>query len=388
MFSVLLCFSILQLTSPLAVAETLPDPETVLQTVENGEVRLFQWLNGEWQVLLTASMKCLLTILLCILALHFVRKYRERSGGNGSGLRHVFLQPVILFVTLTLCFLFLHPIARSISVVNDMDMRLFYAGTALIATWGILGLISFLDKKVRDIAREKAYVLDDLTIGLAGNILKGTVLFLALLFIGQNIFDLNISALLAGAGVIGLGVALASKDTLSNFFGTLVIVGDSPFRLGDRIKAGEIDGIVERVGIRSCRIRTKDESLHTIPNSILAANPVCLISRKGVIKHQIKLGLIYQTTPEQMEQAIRILHRLCDHFHGPDQPDHKPHIYFANFADYALELRLILWLKAESFVQEEQLLNELNLKILQEFNAAGLEFAYPTESIFITRIAN
>lgn len=360
-------------------AESLPDPETLLQTVQKEENTFSSWFRQQKEELPAAFLKTLLTVVICVLLLYLRRKYRETVR-----LADILLQPLVLFVTLALCFHFLHPVIQSLpgNSAATLEMKVFYAGTALIITWGLLGLITLLNRQIRRLAEKKGNTLDDLVLDLAGNILKGTIIFLALLFIGQNIFQLNISALLAGAGVIGLAVALASRDTLSNFFGTLVIAGDSPFRIGDLIKAGDVEGIVEHVGARSSRIRSRDESLYTIPNSLLTTNTVCLISRKGLIKYSLELGLVYQTSPQKLDMAIRLLHTIADDFHGADPPEYRPHVYFESFAPYSLNLHLIIWLKAESFVKAEALRGELNRMILLRFNAAGLSFAYPTQTLF------
>ncbi len=368
------------LTGSILFAETpLPAPEILLQTVQTKENTVFSWIHVQWEAICLSGIKSLLTIAICVLLLRLRRKFRK-----SVNLTDILVQPLLLFVTLALCFHFLHPVVRSLPGKSGtaFEMKLFYTGATCIITWGVLGLVTLLRRQISLFSRKNGNTLDELTLDLAGNILKGTIVFLALLFIGQNIFLLNISALLAGAGVIGLAVALASRDTLSNFFGTIVIAGDSPFRIGDLIKAGEVEGIVEHVGARSCRIRSRDESLYTIPNSLLAANTVCLISRKGLIKYSLELGLVYQTTPERLETAIRLLHSIADDFHGPDQPEHKPHIYFKEFAPYSLNLHLIVWLKAENFIKAEAFQDELNRMILRQFNAAGLEFAYPTQTLF------
>ena len=218
---------------------------------------------------------------------------------------------------------------------------------------------------------------------MIGNTLKIAIAVTAGLFIGQNIFNLNITALLASAGIIGLAIALAAKDTVSNFFGTIVIIADCPYRIGDRIESGRINGIVTHIGMRSTRIMTADESVYTIPNSELTNTPLCNINRRGCIKHVMDLGLTYDTSPEQMEKALRILHEILDDFHGPDTPEQSPHIYFSGFGSYSLNIHVIVWLKTVSFAEEEKLLNELNLAILKRFNEAGLEFAYPTQTLFL-----
>ncbi len=260
---------------------------------------------------------------------------------------------------------------------------------AIAAVTGAAGAMFYaagkLDRKLREFAGRKDNSLSDLTAGIFGSSLKIIIIITAALFIGQNIFGLNISALLASAGVIGLACALAAKDTISNFFGTLVILTDAPFKPGDRIECGNICGIVKNVGMRSSRIITDDESECTIPNSILTNAALFQRNRRGHLKRIIDLTLTYDTTAVQMDQAVKILHEIMDNFHGPDQKEFEPRIFFSGFGAYSLNIRAIIFFKTESFLLEEQLLHELNSKILHQFNAAGLEFAYPTQTLYCNR---
>ena len=98
----------------------------------------------------------------------------------------------------------------------------------------------------------------------------------------------------------------------------------------------------------------------------------------------MELGLTYDTSPEQMEKALRILHEILDNFHGPDKPEHKPHIFFSGFGAYSLNISITVWLKTVSFAEEEKLLSELNLTILKRFNEAGLAFAFPTQTLLLS----
>jgi len=294
------------------------------------------------------------------------------------------VRPLILLLTLVSCFFFFQPLLKSMPRRwYEWDMRFFYAAVVLVMLWGVLRLISVLDGRIRVFARRNDNSLDDLTIGMLGATLKIAIAATALMFICQNIFDLNITALLAGAGVVGLAVALAAKDTVSNFFGTLVIVADSPFRLGDRISAGGVDGIVVHVGMRSSKIATDDESLCTVPNSVLANALVRKSNRRGYLKHVLDIGLSYDTTAEQMKRAMDILHEIMDDFHGPDDREHAPHVFFSGFSDSALTIRAIIWLKCDSFADEEPLLTELHLEVLKRFAEAGLDIAYPTSTVYL-----
>ena len=263
------------------------------------------------------------------------------------------------------------------------DARLFFTCATAIAAWAGLRLIEVLSVRMCAYAKRQNNNLDALMVDITRKVLKISLVTLTVMFIGQSIFNLNITTLLAGAGVVGLAIAFASRETLSNFFGTLVIIMDRPFRCGDRIQTDGIDGLVESVGMRSTRILTDDESVYTIPNSKIAESNIENISRRGLIRFAFTLGLVYDTSDENMAKAMKILHGIVDNFKGQDLPAYTPRIFFDTFGASAMNIRVIMWLKTASFETEEAWRTEINLAILKQFNEAGLSMAYNTVTNYV-----
>ena len=286
--------------------------------------------------------------------------------------------PVILMAVSGVIFLFLLPVLHSLPELYPLDARLFFTWITLLAARAGFQLITLLDVKMRAFAKRPDNSLDSLMVDITRKLLKIVLAVVTVLFIGQSIFQLNITTLLAGAGVVGLAVAFASRETLSNFFGTLVIILDRPFRIGDRVQIGDVNGLVQSVGMRSTRVITANESIFSIPNSRIAEQPIENISNRGVIRYTLVLGLDYATSAEQLQQAMTILREITTDFKGKDQPQYFPRIFFEEFGASALNIRVIMWLKTTSFDREEQLRTEVNLTILQRFNEAGLSFAFNT----------
>ena len=375
-------------TKPADDPPELKPPDEVLREVEDCASDTGSWMFRERRHWLRFLLGGGLSVLLGVAWLWLWRRFFRHGGSAGRNWKVEVLKslvpPLSVLAVLTSCFIFSKPLLESLPRRwGELDLRLFYAVLVLVVAWGALNAVSVLDRRIRSFAARDDNALDDLTVGMIGATLKVAIAVTSLLFVGQSIFDLNITALLAGAGVVGLAVALAAKETLSNFFGTLVIVADSPFRLGDRIQAGGVDGIVERVGMRSSRIRTADDSVCTMPNSVLTNSVVCRHSPRGYLKHTLELGLTYGTTPERLELAMKILHEIMDDFHGPDDAERRPRIFFSGFGASAVNLRAIVWLKAGSFAAEEPLLDELHREIFRRFAAANLEFAYPTQTLYL-----
>lgn len=186
----------------------------------------------------------------------------------------------------------------------------------------------------------------------------------------------DVGALLAGLGIGGLALAMAAKDTVSNIFGGFTIFADKPFMLNDRIRTAGFDGFVREVGLRSTRLQTLDGTIVTIPNSKFADAPVENISREPSRKVVVSLGLVYDTSPEQMQQAMETLQKICEEDEGVE----KCIVFFGEFGDFSMNIKLIYYIKKEADIPATQ--NSVNMAILTRFNEQGLEFAFPTQTLY------
>ncbi len=139
-----------------------------------------------------------------------------------------------------------------------------------------------------------------------------------------------------------------------------------------------MNGIVLSVGMRSTRILSADESIISMPNNRIAEIAIENISSCGVIRHMFTMGMVYETSAEQMTLAMKLLHGIADNFKGPDVPKYRPRIFFDGFGASSLNIRVLMWFKTTSFDMEEQLRTELNLEIVRQFNENGLSFAFNT----------
>ncbi len=353
------------------------------------EKNVNRWFSAQGDTLLKSLLTAFAAVAIIALGGYvsgrLLRKRKEQ-------MRHLVLREVLaalnapFFLGLGVAALFFsfYPVLASFEqTVFLYDVRFFFTVLAMVAAWAALNLVGVIDTHLRNFAQREDNNLDDLMVKVLRNIMRILVFATTILFIGQSIFKINITALLAGAGVLGLGAALAAKDTLSNFFGTIVILFDRPFKLGDRIQTGGIEGVVCEVGMRSTKIIADDESVYTLPNSLLTTQPVRNINLKNHLKLMFDLGMTYDTTPEQMTRAIQILHEIADNFHGTDRPGYSPRIFFSKLADSALNITVILWLKTESFAQEESWRTELFMKILKRFAEEKLNFAYRTQTLYL-----
>ncbi|MDA3838702.1 MAG: mechanosensitive ion channel family protein [Candidatus Delongbacteria bacterium] len=198
------------------------------------------------------------------------------------------------------------------------------------------------------------------------------------IIVGLDNAGFDIMALIAGLGIGGLALALASQDTVKNIFGGIMIFLDKPFKLGDRIIISGHDGFVTEVGIRSTRIKTLMGRIITVPNSNFAESSIENISIEPARKVLANLGLTYDTTPDKMELAIKILNDIVKA--NNDSLTENKLVSFNSWGDFSMGILFIYYIKKEADIFETQ--SKINLQILKQFNKNGLEFAFPTQTIY------
>jgi len=243
--------------------------------------------------------------------------------------------------------------------------------------WLVARLLDALMREyVAPLAAKSGTDLDDQLMPI---LRKGTklVVWAMTIIIALNNAGYDVAALLAGLGIGGLALAMAAKDTVSNVFGGFTIFTDQPFVLNERVRVAGFDGMIREIGVRSTRLETLDGTIVTIPNSRFADTPVENVSREPSRKVLVKLGLIYDTTPDQMERAMGILKEIAAANPGLEE---KVIVGFTEFGDFSMNLLFIYYIKKEADIVGAQ--TEVNMEILRRFNEAGLEFAFPTQTLY------
>jgi len=218
--------------------------------------------------------------------------------------------------------------------------------------------------------------LDDQLLPILRKGIKMMIWVLAII-IGLNNAGYDVGALIAGLGIGGLAFAMAAKDTVSNIFGGFTIFTDTPFRLKDRIIVSGYDGTVEEIGIRSTRLKTLAGRIVTIPNAKFSDAPVENISVEPSRKIILDLGLTYDTKADELQDAMDTLKAIND---ANNNTEEKTIVAFSSFGDFSLNIRLIYYIKKGCDVAGTQ--TEINMAVLRQFNEKGLEFAFPTQTLY------
>ncbi|AKJ64115.1 mechanosensitive ion channel family protein [Kiritimatiella glycovorans] len=263
-------------------------------------------------------------------------------------------------------------------LANDTVRVLFTISVAYL----LYALVDVLEQVLKRAADGTKTRLDDMMVPMVRKSARVTVVVLALVQIAQILSDKPITSILAGLGVGGLAVALAAQDTLKNFFGSLLIFADKPFEMGDRVKFSGYDGPIEEVGFRSTRIRTLEGHLVTIPNAQLANAPIENIGKRPHIRRVMKIGVTYDTPPEKVDRALEIVGEVLDRHEGMD-PSLPPRIYFDDFGAFSLDIIVFYWYHPADYWKYKTFSGEVNRELLRRFNEEGIEFAFPTQTLYL-----
>jgi MscS family membrane protein len=227
--------------------------------------------------------------------------------------------------------------------------------------------------------------LDDQLAPFAARTLKVLVIIIGVL-IGLQNFGINVTALLAGLGIGGVALAFAAQDTVANVFGTITIIFDRPFKLGDLIKVGDTEGNVVEVGFRSTRIRTFYNSIVTIPNSIVAKERIDnLTERDGWIRFRHMIGFTYAATTEQLNSFCENLQYQIRQSKGVD-PE-RINVTLNAFGDSSLNVLVIFHYTLEPDESDFKKIESFLHLISQLAQQNNLEFAFPTRTIQMTGIS-
>mgnify|MGYP000020511195 FL=1 len=246
--------------------------------------------------------------------------------------------------------------------------------------WLFYNLSDVFSKYLGVLTSKTETKLDDQLVPLIRKTLRFFVLVMGAILILQN-NGYNVASLIAGLGIGGLAVALAARDTLANFFGSVTIFVDKPFRIGDWIKVAGVEGTVEEVGFRSTRIRTFYNSLVSVPNSNISNNEVDNLGLREYRRLRTTLNLTYSTTPEQMEafvEGIKAIVKSNSHFR---QDFYEVH--FNAFGAHSLDVMIYVFFKVPDWSTELQQKHNFFLEILKLAQEVGVEFAFPTQTLHV-----
>ncbi|MDA0525207.1 mechanosensitive ion channel family protein [Methanococcoides alaskense] len=259
-------------------------------------------------------------------------------------------------------------------VINNLLLTLL----ALIWLFALVNINKILfDNVFPGLVQKTETQMDDELLPLLKGLSDIIIIVVGIGMVLEGVWGINVGPLFASAGIVGIAIAFAAKDAISQFFGGLSIYYDKPFKNGDRIEIGDGQiGLVQEVGIRSTRILDFYNNMIIIPNSIIANNKIVnYTSPQPQMMVKIMIGVEYGSDVSKVKEVLLKIGNDIDLV----LDDPKPSVRFDNHGDFSLDFALILWVKYPS--EKFSVINDVNTLIDIEFKKAGIGIPFPTYTL-------
>lgn len=259
--------------------------------------------------------------------------------------------------------------------------------------WFLFNLVNIIEVGLRRFTDRGQHRLDDIVVTLIRRALRIFLVVMFTLVVAENVFGLNVTAWIAGFGIVGLGISLAAQDSIRNLFGSITVFLDKPFKVGDFIELDSQRGSVESIGFRSTRLRLLTGHVLTVPNARFIDSNVENITVRPSIRRVMNVSVTYDTPTDKLDEAVRI---VKDVLHDErivaegrfDMEDWPPRVAFDEMRSDNLNITAFYWYQLDkdpdrgwfSYMDHCQM---VNMRIVEKFRAAGIDFAFPTQTLYL-----
>lgn len=309
------------------------------------------------------------------LILKRVERWAERTTSIGSSILRGIDRFVIPALYILIFYMGLQYLLLSVRVTGILHVATTVAITfliiRLISSIILVGLRTFF-KRQPD-GEERVKQLGGLMI-----IINIVVWAVGLLFLFENM-GFDVTAVVAGLGIGGIAVALAAQNILGDLFNYFVIFLDRPFEIGDFIIIDEKKGVVDFIGIKTTRLKSLSGEQLVVSNSDLTNSRIHNYKRMERRRIVFSIGVTYQTSHEKLKQIPAVLKSIVLEQH----PVEFDRAHFASFGDFSLDFEIVYFVLSSNFNVYMDVQQAINFRIFEEFQKLGIEFAYPTQTLFL-----
>ena len=280
------------------------------------------------------------------------------------------------------------PVVEGIrSTIEKGWTKIAQAVAAIALAYALYRLVDIIEYYLQRWTDKTQTKMDDMLVPVIRKSLRITIAIIAALFIAETILGAEqIKTVLLSAGVGGIAIALAAKDTIANFFGSIAIFADRPFQIDEMIEIADHKGSVEQVGFRSTKIRTLQGHLVTVPNSVIVNSAVENIGRRPYIRRKSNITITYDSGQRGAERAVQIIKEVLSNVPEVNtDPEKSPRVYFSDFNDWSLNIYMSYWVKPSDYWLYHQVNERINLEIMKRFEAEKIEFAFPSQTLYVKR---
>ena len=272
---------------------------------------------------------------------------------------------------------------KSLKVTPIINKTINIAGVVLLTFLGVRLIVAVINYGLETYSKKKS--LDSRTYhSFSGiiTIIKVIIWGIGIAFLLDNL-GFKISTVVAGLGIGGIAVALAAQTILGDLFSYFVIFFDRPFEIGDFIIVGEYMGSIEYIGIKTTRVRSLGGEQLVFSNTDLTNSRIRNYKRMQKRRVVFKLGVIYQTTLEQVKEIPGIIKNAVEKV----QDTVFDRAHFSSYGNFSLDYETVYYVMSSDYNVYMDIQQEINFIIKEEFEKLGIEFAYPTQTLFMEKTA-
>lgn len=263
------------------------------------------------------------------------------------------------------------PLLKIINAFGLLLLTIF--AVRFLLTVIIYALEIFWESKEKDTSKKFAFTM-------IYTVIRVVFWTIAVLIVLDNV-GVKISTLIAGLGIGGVAIALATQAILKDLFSYFIIFFDRPFEIGDFIIVGDYMGVVDHIGIKTTRLLSLGGEQIVFSNTDLTDSRVRNYKRMAKRRVVFKLGVIYQTTSQQLKEIPKVIEDIIENI--KDTIFDRAH--FSSYNDFSLDFEIVYYVVGNDYNKYMNIQQEINLKIKEEFEKRKIEFAYPTQTLFLTK---
>lgn len=214
---------------------------------------------------------------------------------------------------------------------------------------------------------------------LLNKIVKGLILFFVIASFLQS-HGYSVQSLVAGFGITGLAVGFAAKEAIANIFGSIAVLSDRVFEIGDYVKVIDVEGTVEVINLRSTKIRTLENELVTIPNNVVANAVVTNVTSAQKKRINEVFAVTYDTSDEKLKHAVEIIENIAKN-HPEIYNDYI--VYVETLADSSINIRFTAYVKTNNINKLRKVREQIILETIKQYRAEGIDFAFPSRTLYM-----
>jgi small-conductance mechanosensitive channel len=352
------------------------DSEDVLENVVN---MVLGNSTTEWTVAILASIATLLVLqILRIFLLQRLAKliFRRRQNAERVSIK-LARQTKFIFMVIISIYVGSRFLRMPESLHTLLALTAGIAFTIQLGLWAHALIDAIINNRREGVLPDEAGSVT--TVNVIGLIAKGTVWTIVLLLVLDNIPGIQVTTLIASLGIGGIAIGLAVQNILADLFASLSIALDKPFVIGDFIVVGEYRGSVEHIGLKSTRLRSISGEQLVFGNGDLLGSRIQNFKRMIRRRVVFNVGVTYQTTADQLATIPVKLREIVE----AQENTTFDRAHFQEFGDFSLVFEIVYFVEEPDYIVYMDIQQRINLEIMRYFETAGIEFAYPTQTVLL-----